>query len=152
MKRIAIALLALALSPPAAVAVAAKHPGKPPSGTYAFDFGGAGGFKVKKKRVRGVHIVPATNTSSYTPACGTKRVRVKGRQKLSIASRAGYDTWIVGHNAPKSGDGVNPIKVKVVKGGKTIKGKLELIFVSRTTGSGQLKFGGCTIDLDFNHK
>jgi hypothetical protein len=151
MTRTCISLLALfALVLPS---TAAAKPGKPPRGTFVFDYGASGGFKVKRKRVRRVHLVPATNTSTYTPACGTKKLRVKGRQKLSVASRAGYDTWIVGRNAPKSADGVAPIKVKVVKGGRTVKGKLELTFTSAGTGSGKLKVGRhCTITLNFRRK
>jgi hypothetical protein len=138
------ALVALvALSP---AALAGSKP-KPPTGTYAFDAEGSGSFRVAEKRVSRFAITPAAGGLS-SEACGTAKIRVKGRLRLGTVTSAGYTSWIFGR---PSGNDAIPKRVTVVAGGKEVPGRLKLIFDYDNVrkGSGSLKFGDC--DMPYFH-
>jgi hypothetical protein len=146
MTRTLALFLAAALSAPAA-ATAQTTP-KAPSGKYKVVFHGTGSVRVKDKKVISAAVIPKDDDT----ACGTDKITLKGTPyKLSIATRGGYRRWIVGKNAPSSSDGYNLIKAKFLFGGKTVSGKVKMLWNDdpAKTGSGVFAIGGCELDFSF---
>ena len=142
----------LALAVAALVAVpattAAQSKPKPPSGKYKIVFHGSGSLRVKDKKLVSAAIVPKDEDT----ACGTTKITLKGTPySLSIASRGGYSSWIVGKNAPKTSDGYKPVKAKFLLGGKTVSGKLKMLWNDDQlkSGSGNFTIGDCGLDFNF---
>jgi hypothetical protein len=150
MKRALALILAVAVAPALAGAEPPKK--KPKSGKYTISeaFGtGSGSFKInKKKKFAAFRFTPA---ATDTTPCAGSVIRSRKTKRLSVASRAGFSTWIVGKNAPATGDGVKQVRMGFRRDGKNFTAKVKVIFRydNFKVGSGQLTFGDCDIEFNF---
>src|ERR1700744_4599616 len=132
-----------------AIAIAAG-PSVPHPKAGGWKVEGGGGFTVNHARnaLSGFHISGAN--------CDLGHLRVLGHQKLRLAPAAGVSNWIVGFNDPSRKNpndisGVVPQRVKIKEGGKTLSGRLDIIFAvlgAAGDNSGNLVVNGCDIPFD----
>ena len=144
MTRILVLALATALAVPSLAAAATP---KAPSGKYKMVFHGTGSLRVKDKKLTSLSIVPKDDDT----ACGTAKIKVNVVHTLTTVTRAGYTNWIVGKATPKEYDAYQLVKTKLMIDGKTIKGKIKLLWQDDNikSGSGQIVFGDCGLDFNF---
>lgn len=141
-RRSLLLLLTVALAVTPALALAGSTPPRPKAGNWkATDVVGVkgGSFKITKDRSAVIRLRVVPDSSANT-SCDSSEMRVVGRLKLSKASRGGTSAWIVGKNRPQSSDGIDPVKVTLKQGDRTLQGTLEMVF-SETgrAGSGQFE-------------
>jgi hypothetical protein len=142
--RLVALALAAALAVPALAAAAAP---KPPSGKYRIDYNGTGSMRVKDKVLTALSVVPKDQPA----ACGTGTIKLKSTHKLTTATRAGYTNWIVGKNTPKTSSGYSLVKGTFAFGGKTVAGKIKVLWFDDNlkTGDGEIVVGDCDLHFSF---
>jgi hypothetical protein len=118
---IVVGILIALLMPALALAVSAPRPA---AGNWSIP--GNGGFTVNAAgtAVSGFH---------FRSVCGHKKVTVIGSQTLHLSDVSGVTNWLVGYpdptrKNPNDASGVVPQKVKFRTGGKTISGRIDLVF------------------------
>ena len=133
----------------------ASIPGRPPRlarGRWriarTFDYAKSGKFRVKRGKVSGLRVVPGPAADD---SCGGGRMTVRGRKRLRQGNRTGLAVWLVGRRASRTLDGARAVRVKVKQGGKTRRGRLEMVFDERRRGTGELNVGGCRIYFETRH-
>jgi hypothetical protein len=166
-------LLALAALPTGALAATpvakpakAKPPAQPKTGAWQIITDGyveqlSGSFTVNSKRY--VTAFTGTIQSGAETACGTGTIKVIGKQKIIDAKGidpegSAYNEYAVGKNDPSADPTIQPIKVTVNDAGKTIPGKLAIVFASaaaRKEGAisgGELYYDAGACELAFGAK
>jgi hypothetical protein len=142
--RVIALALALALAVP--VAAGAQSKPKAPSGKWSIVFQGSGSLRVKGKKLTSLSVTPKDASTS----CGTAKVKLKVVHSLTTVTRAGYTNWIVGKPTPKKADAYQPVKTKFAIDGKTVSGKIRVLWQQdRRTGSAELFYGTCVLDTSF---
>jgi hypothetical protein len=117
--------------------------GLPKAGHWKLDVGGGFSLNHATKSISGFRINGAN--------CNYGMLTVRGNLPLSIATAAGVSVWIVGFNDPARKNpndrhGVVGRRVTISSAGKTLHGRLEVIFGSTSNvraGNGDLVIGGC---------
>jgi hypothetical protein len=161
----AIPASALAATPAATLAKT-KPPAEPKAGSWQIVTNGyveqlSGSFTVTSQ-----HYVTAfvgTIASGAETACGTGTIKVIGKQKIIDArgtdpEGGAYNEYAVGRNDPSADPTIQPIQVTVNDAGKTIPGKLTIVFASaaaRKAGGisgGELDYDAGACELAFGAK
>lgn len=139
----AIALAAALMLP---VVAGAQSKPKAPSGKWSIVFQGTGSLRVKEKKLTTLSVTP----KGASTACGTAKIKLKVVHSLTTVTRAGVTNWIVGKPTPKKVDAYQPVKTKFAIDGKTVSGKIRVLwYEGNRTGSAELFFGDCHLDTSF---
>ena len=151
---------------PAAKLAETKPPAQPKIGSWHIVTNGYveqlnGSFTVNSKHY--VTAFTGTIQSGADTACGTGTINVIGKQRIIDAKGTDpeggeYNEYAVGKNDPSADPTIQPIKVTVNDAGKTIQGKLAIVFASaaaRKAGGmsgGELYYDGGACELAYGAK
>jgi hypothetical protein len=122
-RRIGIVLVVMAALALPALALGVAS-GRPAAGSWTIS--GGGGFTVNASQT-------AISNYHFRSICGFHKVIVLGSQPLHVSTVAGVTNWMVGYPDPSRKNrndvsGVVPQRVKFRTGGKTLSGRIDLIF------------------------
>ncbi len=146
-RKLHITLVVAAVVALAVPAVSIAASGAPHAGRWKV--GGGGHFTVSgdQKSVSGLSV--------SGKACGYKTVTVSGKQTLHLITEGGGGNWAVGtadptRKNPADISGVVGQKVTIHTGGKTVQGRLSIVFAIggfARDNSGDLLVKGCDIEF-----